>query len=54
MDKILKPIPILFCIIAVLIVINIIKTQTIKFLKQDLKEEMTELVYDVIEYENLY
>lgn len=56
MDKILKPIPILFCIIAVLIVINIIKTQTIKLLKQDLKEDIEFLKSqgeDIVRYEDL-
>tara|TARA_R100000781_G_C3970503_1_gene89983 strand:- start:105 stop:359 length:255 start_codon:yes stop_codon:yes gene_type:complete len=49
MKQILKPIPILSCIIVLLILISIGKTQKINILK----EEMTETVYDIFEYENI-
>tara|TARA_R100000808_G_C2124515_1_gene135011 strand:- start:1048 stop:1302 length:255 start_codon:yes stop_codon:yes gene_type:complete len=49
MKKILKPIPILSCIIVLLLIISISKTQKINILK----EEMTETVYDIFEYENI-
>ena len=45
MKKILKPIPILSCIIVLLLIISISKTQKINILK----EEMTETVYDIFE-----